>query len=494
MGITSKLKHIFATGVFALLVMTGYLLMYKWNPSFHSPLVVGTVRGGWQNHERHNERRTAIERKVTSELKNANLTENTEETSRDPHPEKVPVISAAKEKVKSEMDNRKLEDNIKVADDLTTEWDMFDSDHVDVALFTCRRTWGSMRVVYRSAKCPGTKRTISFRNALGNVTAASTADVVIFARGVGSLNKLSQLKELRKKNPHQMWLYTTTESAYQTAFVPRFSFRFDATILNMSFCYHSKAEVVAPYGAYIEGLEGEYDKASTQITPKPVIPTLAGWASSHCDHKFWNRTGFVRDLSKYLPMDLFGACGSHLIPRNESGSEILKNYKFYIAFENSCCSYYITEKFWKALGEYESVPIVIGSSKSEYESVAPPNSFVYADDFDSMEDLASYIKKVANDEALYNKFHEWRKYGRVEIYLERRVSPFFEDESRCQLLNYLEKNAWRKNHPIQMKIDPFGPDWAGSCISCGNHNWIKDYDLESKNFTKHLNSIQMIEV
>ena len=35
------------------------------------------------------------------------------------------------------------------------------------------------------------------------------------------------------------------------------------------------------------------------------------------------------------------------------------NYKFYLAFENSDCNHYITEKFWNALAN-GVVPIVYG--------------------------------------------------------------------------------------------------------------------------------------
>ncbi|KAJ8045583.1 Alpha-(1,3)-fucosyltransferase 5 [Holothuria leucospilota] len=495
MGITSKFKLMFAASVFVLLAMTGYYLWNKHNTPFYSPINLHIVRRP-HNHGRQNDRIIAESRKVFSKLGSVKLTENIDEIEERESPQEERLIVAASGKGKSEVHNKVSADNIQVSGDSSTEWDMIDSDHIDVALYSCIAKWAqTMSVIYRTVKCPDSRRTISIRNALGNVSAASTADVVIFASGVGSLNKLRELKELRrKKKPHQIWLYTTTESAFQMPFVPRFSTRIDATIFNMSFCYHSKAEIVAPFGAYIRRLEGKTDNGSAQITPKPDIPALAAWASSHCHHTFWNRTEFVMNLTKYLPMDLYGACGGNLIPRNEAGSDILKNYKFYLAFENSCCSFYITEKFWKALAEYESVPIVIGSSKSNYESVAPPNSFVYADDFDSMEDLANYIKKVAEDEALYNTFHEWRRYGKAEVYNERLVSPLFEDKNKCKLLNYLEKNAWRKNHPIQMEIDPFGPDWAGSCTSCGNHDWIKDYGLQSKDFTKRLYSLQMTEV
>jgi alpha-1,3-fucosyltransferase len=41
-----------------------------------------------------------------------------------------------------------------------------------------------------------------------------------------------------------------------------------------------------------------------------------------------------------------------------------KGYKFYLSFENSLCSDYVTEKFWKILN-FNIVPIVLGGANYE---------------------------------------------------------------------------------------------------------------------------------
>ena len=52
------------------------------------------------------------------------------------------------------------------------------------------------------------------------------------------------------------------------------------------------------------------------------------------------------------------------------------NYKFYISFENSLCSDYVTEKFFNIL-KYNIIPITLnGADMSE---IAPPKSYI---DFD----------------------------------------------------------------------------------------------------------------
>ena len=61
--------------------------------------------------------------------------------------------------------------------------------------------------------------------------------------------------------------------------------------------------------------------------------------------------------------------------------KLQNQYKFYLAFENSNCYGYVTEKFFKTLGK-GLVPIVMGGSKN-YEKIAPPNSYINVDDYKS---------------------------------------------------------------------------------------------------------------
>ena len=58
-----------------------------------------------------------------------------------------------------------------------------------------------------------------------------------------------------------------------------------------------------------------------------------------------------------------------------------RDYKFYLAFENSICRDYVTEKFYNAL-LFSTVPVVYGGA--DYESIgAPHNSFIDVRNFHS---------------------------------------------------------------------------------------------------------------
>ena len=61
-----------------------------------------------------------------------------------------------------------------------------------------------------------------------------------------------------------------------------------------------------------------------------------------------------QELRKYISVDIFGACGQkEKCPRDSEQCfrDIERSYKFYLSFENSFCKEYITEKFWKTLGQ-----------------------------------------------------------------------------------------------------------------------------------------------
>ena len=56
---------------------------------------------------------------------------------------------------------------------------------------------------------------------------------------------------------------------------------------------------------------------------------------------------------------------------------------------------------------------MFGAPRSDYEKVAPPNSFIHIQDFSTLQELANYIKRVANDDTLYNSYFAWKKVGSI---------------------------------------------------------------------------------
>ena len=61
------------------------------------------------------------------------------------------------------------------------------------------------------------------------------------------------------------------------------------------------------------------------------------------------RLNYAKQLGKFINVDIYGACGAHRCPRTSAAkcfNLLNQDYKFYLAFENSNCKDYITEKFF----------------------------------------------------------------------------------------------------------------------------------------------------
>lgn len=97
------------------------------------------------------------------------------------------------------------------------------------------------------------------------------------------------------------------------------------------------------------------------------------WFVSNCGARN-NRLQYARELGKYIEVDIYGGCGSLKCPRSDDKKcfNILESdYKFYLAFENSNCRDYITEKlFVNGLG-HDVLPIVMGGRPDDYQKSAP---------------------------------------------------------------------------------------------------------------------------
>ena len=102
---------------------------------------------------------------------------------------------------------------------------------------------------------------------------------------------------------------------------------------------------------------------------------------------------------------------------------VSKKYKFYLAFENSNCVDYITEKFWDSL-KHKLLPIVMGARIEDYEAVAPPNSFLHVDSFSGPEELAEHLKYLDENPRAYNKHFQVR-YIIIHIHMIHNPYEYF---------------------------------------------------------------------
>ena len=122
--------------------------------------------------------------------------------------------------------------------------------------------------------------------------------------------------------------------------------------INWTATYRTDSTIVAPYERFVQ---------FANVTKFPEKPPRnfalgktkkAAWFVSNC-RAGNGRSQYVKELQKYIEVDIYGGCGPLQCRRNDAAScfQLLnKDYKFYMSFENSNCKDYITEKlYWNAL-------------------------------------------------------------------------------------------------------------------------------------------------
>lgn len=117
---------------------------------------------------------------------------------------------------------------------------------------------------------------------------------------------------------------------------------------------------------------------------------------------------------------------------------LIDKYLFYLAFENSNCDEYVTEKLWWNAFAKNSIPIVMGASIEGYKKLLPPGSYLNIEDYARPKDLAQYILYL-NTTGKYKNYYEWK--GNFEILNEH---GYFQSKSYhycrvCEALNYNQK-------------------------------------------------------
>ncbi|KAL0893089.1 hypothetical protein ABMA27_014728 [Loxostege sticticalis] len=130
-------------------------------------------------------------------------------------------------------------------------------------------------------------------------------------------------------------------------------------------------------------------------------------------------------------------------PRSKNGDvgdcPKLKNYLFYLAFENSKCRQYITEKVFHNAFSKGAIPVVMGAPVVDYEKLLPPNSFLHVNSFNSPRELAMEIIHLSTNDDYIKTYHKWRQ--NFEITNEHgSFGRVTQDLCRlCEALNYNDK-------------------------------------------------------
>ncbi|CDH49510.1 alpha-()-fucosyltransferase 11 [Lichtheimia corymbifera JMRC:FSU:9682] len=170
---------------------------------------------------------------------------------------------------------------------------------------------------------------------------------------------------------------------------------------------------------------------SSKTGDSPVL-----WIASNCDA--WSgRHHYVRELMKYINIDSYGTClNNKAFPDNVSRDELMGQYKFYLAIENSNCDDYVTEKLFDTF-QSSTVPIVDGPPS--YDSFLPnPRSAIRMDAYPDPRELADYLHYLDQNDTAYLEYFNYRN---QDMELQQRVSePFLNQWGDWERFN--NKSGW----------------------------------------------------
>lgn len=247
-----------------------------------------------------------------------------------------------------------------------------------------------------------------------------SADAIVFHDRDADASDLPSYRHER-----QRWVYWNMEPPPNSRPDRMASLR---GVFNWTYTYRHDSDVHHPYFSFVnQSVQGGTTSSTRRSAPfvRTNRSKLAAWVSSNC-HTQSHREDFVAELRKHAAVDVYGRCGDLKCPTDPPCQATFgKTYYFYLAFENSQCREYATEKFYDAL-RLNLVPVVLGN----YVNVsAPPNSYIDAFQFPTPAHLASYLKAVAANATLYERYFAWKRTHAV-------VKNRFDDHcALCQALH-----------------------------------------------------------
>ena len=214
---------------------------------------------------------------------------------------------------------------------------------------------------------------------------------------------INQLPEYRREN--QRWIFYLYESPVHSQSYEEYN-----NLFNLSATYMLNSDFTSLYFLNYIWIENSNFNINRNFAETKT--EFAAIIVSNCNAKN-GRLEYVEALQKSIPVTIFGKCGKPCPNSYDNGTQsdckeiISQKYKFYLAFENSICKNYLTEKFFDIL-RFDIVPVVYGDGA--YETYIPKSGYINAFDFVSAKHLADYLIYLDRNNTAYNSYFKWKKY------------------------------------------------------------------------------------
>ena len=201
----------------------------------------------------------------------------------------------------------------------------------------------------------------------------------------------------------------------------------------------------------------DMDKIKTVEIPKNT-KRIASFVARNCEPKN-QRNDYVRAIEEVIGVLSPSTCLNNTewpqcgeVPCTKL--EVIRNYKFHLAFESANFPGFVTEKIYEAM-EAGVVPVYLGTR--DVAEVVPKGSYIDASDFDTPYDVANYLKEVLDDEDMYNSYFEW-KYKPFDAEFKKMNQALWTEDHYCRVCYYVDamKRGVGWDHQHQRAVDRIG--------------------------------------
>jgi len=248
-----------------------------------------------------------------------------------------------------------------------------------------------------------------------------------------------------ERSPLQKYIMFSIEPFSHCAYLNSWEEKVLENFFNSTFTFRKDSDISTPYGRILEKNIGQnvgatelqagfpktelYSELSSNLSSKTGSVL---WLASHC----WTdsrREDYVKELDKHLTVSVIGSCAKGL-GKDSAKDEDLSKYYFYLAFENSRCKDYVTEKFFRGMQGFV-IPVVLGGSG--YSSIAPPHSYIDVRDYTSPQHLAQYLIHLIDNQEEYLAYFWWKPHYQVFSDVNPLTPHALPTSFPCNLCTYL---------------------------------------------------------
>eukprot|EP00286_Rhodomonas_abbreviata_P023807 CAMPEP_0181296076 /NCGR_PEP_ID=MMETSP1101-20121128/4498_1 /TAXON_ID=46948 /ORGANISM="Rhodomonas abbreviata, Strain Caron Lab Isolate" /LENGTH=763 /DNA_ID=CAMNT_0023400891 /DNA_START=113 /DNA_END=2404 /DNA_ORIENTATION=+ len=285
----------------------------------------------------------------------------------------------------------------------------------------------------------------------GRDSASAPDAVVVLAGWPGNSQAIKSLAQLRSlpatKRPKSFGIIIHEKEHFfrDSAFMAR-----NLPLLNsldFKVSYHKSADV--PLGKNCKYFEAISEARGGHYGPRQTFLRKGGIAGfiTNCGPVF--RKTYIGELMQYLPIDQHGKCFGNMKTPKDMGrrakgwmrkkTEVLKGYKFGLAFENDVQEGYVTEKVFNVL-EAGAIPIYYGTP-DVYDHV-PRGSIIDVSSFPDPKALAEHIRMLQTNRTQFNSYFQWDATDMQELSERHACSS----DWYCRVCEYLHSNSntWGK--------------------------------------------------